>query len=70
MLVAGVDIWKLYIIFREKESLRRERERFEREKAELLGMQREQQRLERQKLEQEMEELRRAKMKWVKGSLL
>ena len=38
---------------------RRDRERLEREKAELIALQREQQRMEREKLEREMEELRR-----------
>lgn len=47
---------------REREKLRLERERIEREKQELIKLERERQKAEREKIEREKEELRRAKM--------
>ena len=50
-------------VTRERERLRIERERIERDKADLLRLERERQRAEREKLEREREELRRAAMR-------
>lgn len=47
---------------REREKLRLERERIEREKQELIKLERERQKAEREKIEREKEELRRAKL--------
>lgn len=54
---------KPFLLNREREKLRIERERIERQKQELLRMEREHQRLEREKLEREREELRRQQMR-------
>lgn len=52
-----------FVSFRERLKLRIERERIEKEKAELLRLERENQRLERERLQREKEELRRAQEK-------
>ena len=53
-----------FIFSREREKLRMERERIERQKQELMRLEREQQRLEREKLERERDELRKQQMKY------
>lgn len=53
----------IFHLCRERQKLRIERERIEKEKAELLRLERENQRLERERLQREKEELRRAQEK-------